>query len=117
MCPDISSCFMVYHSISRYMATQPDTSWDYAASVMEAEWLTFNEACQLLRMSRPSMYRLINSGRVTPYKIPGQRRTLFKKKELDELPAPPTVATTRIAAIVAVAAKSSRPSKRRPQRT
>jgi excisionase family DNA binding protein len=102
----------MYHIISRYMTIQPDASWGYAASVMEAEWLTVDEACELLRVSRPTIYRFIKDGRLVPYELPGFRGTRFKKKDLDELPAP----RTRVAAIVAVAAKSGRPSRRKPRR-
>jgi excisionase family DNA binding protein len=84
---------------------------------MEKEWLTFNEACEHLRQSRPSMYRLIKTGKVKPYKIPGQRRSLFKKIELDALPAPVGDMVTRTAAVVAIAAKHFKPTQRKRKRT
>jgi excisionase family DNA binding protein len=112
---DTSCCFLMYHSISRYMAIQGDTPWGYAASVMEAEWLTVDEACELLRVSRPTIYRFIKDGRLAPYEIPGFRGIRFKKKDLDELFTP--INRTAAVVAIAVAAKASRPRKRKSKRT
>jgi len=86
------------------MSAQLEALRDYAASAMDAEWLTFDEACEYLRLSRQSIYRLINSGTLTQYRIPGLRGSLFKKKDLDELPAPTPAGDGG----KAVAAKTSR---------
>lgn len=110
---DTSCCILMYHSISRYVAIQADTPWGYAASVMEAEWLTVDGACELLRVSRPTIYRFIKDGRLVPYELPGFRGIRFKKKDLDELPIP----MTRAGAVVAIAAKSSKPRRRKSKRT
>jgi excisionase family DNA binding protein len=103
----------MYHSISGSMAIQAETPWDYAASVMEAEWLTFEEACDHLRVSRPTMYRFIKGKRLLPYQLPGFRGMRFRKKDLDELFTP----MSRAAAVVAVAAKSSKARRRKSKRT
>jgi len=42
-----------------------------------------SEAAQLLRISRPSVYRLWKSGKVKPIKVGG--RTVFPESELERL--------------------------------
>ena len=53
-------------------------------TIAESPLLTFNEACAYLRVSRSSLYRLINSGHLTPVRVVG-RRPLFPKNTLDEM--------------------------------
>jgi excisionase family DNA binding protein len=78
----------MYHGASEYMAVHAEARWDYAASAMEAEWLTFDETADFLRISRPTMYRLINDHTLMPYEVRGLRGTRFKKKDLDGLFTP-----------------------------
>ncbi len=42
--------------------------------------ITVNEALALLRISRPTLYRLINDGSLRPVRI--GKRTLFEEREL-----------------------------------
>jgi len=45
--------------------------------------LTFAEATAYLRVSRPTIYRLIESGQITPIRL--RRRVLFAESALEEL--------------------------------
>jgi len=47
--------------------------------------LTVNEACAMLRISRPTMYQLLNSGRVGSIQIGRARR--IPRSELERLAA------------------------------
>lgn len=53
-------------------------------------WLTVNEAAHHLKVSRATLYRMIEDGRVKAYEIPGSKRKRFKQEELDAIltPAP-----------------------------
>lgn len=42
---------------------------------------TIGEVAEMLRISKPSVYRLMSSGKLKPVKIGG--RTLFKESELE----------------------------------
>lgn len=95
------------------MVLQADTTGSYAASVMEAEWLTLDEACELLRVSRPTIYRFIKDKRLMPYELPGFRGMRFRKKDLDDMFRP----QSPMAPLVTIIAKSSKPPKRRRTRT
>lgn len=55
-----------------------------------ATWMTGKEAAAHLRVSRPTFYRLVREGKVTPYIIPGVADPRYKQEELDDLlvPAP-----------------------------
>lgn len=46
----------------------------------EKTYLTFKEACELIRTSRVTLHRMIKKGMVPSYKIGGKR--LFNRKEL-----------------------------------
>ena len=46
----------------------------------EKTYLTVAEACELIRMSRVTLYRMIRRGIVPSYKIGGKR--LFNRREL-----------------------------------
>ena len=46
----------------------------------EKVYLTVKEACELIRMSRVTLHRLINKGMVPSYKVGGKR--LFNRREL-----------------------------------
>lgn len=46
----------------------------------EKMYLTVGEACELIRMSRVTLYRMIGKGIVPSYKIGGKR--LFNRREL-----------------------------------
>ena len=46
----------------------------------EKTYLTVGEACELIRMSRVTLYRMIRKGIVPSYKIGGKR--LFNRREL-----------------------------------
>jgi len=46
----------------------------------EKIYLTVREACELIRMSRVTLYRMIRKGIVPSYKIGGKR--LFNRREL-----------------------------------
>jgi len=46
----------------------------------EKIYLTVGEACELIRVSRVTLYRMIGKGMVPSYKIGGKR--LFNRREL-----------------------------------
>ncbi len=49
----------------------------------ERRLLTVKEACDYLRISKVSLYKLINQGKLKPVKI--GKRTLIDKADLDRL--------------------------------
>lgn len=49
----------------------------------ESRLLTVKETCKYLRISPPTLYRMIERGEMVPVKI--GKRTLFDKKDLDGL--------------------------------
>jgi len=101
----------MYRNASEDMAIYQEAFSGYAAAstTMEAEWLTFEETAEFLRVSRATMYRLIDSSTLVPYQIPGLRGSRFKKKDLDELFKPVVTAG------VIKAAKQSR-ARSKPKR-
>lgn len=56
-------------------ATKPDTK-------PLPDLLTIDEAAQLLRKSKVTMYRYVNDGKVKGYTVSGAGRLLFKRDEL-----------------------------------
>ena len=46
------------------------------------DFVTIAEACMLLRKSKPSIYRLLRAGVLTPHRIPGTKSLLLSKAEM-----------------------------------
>lgn len=53
-----------------------------------ATWLTGKEAAAHLNVSRPTFYRLVREGKITPYTIPGVADPRYKQEDLDALLTP-----------------------------
>lgn len=53
-------------------------------------WLTGKEAIAYLNVSKPTFYRLVKEGKITPYYLPGVADPRYKQEDLDALftPAP-----------------------------
>jgi len=45
-------------------------------------------AAELLNISRPTLYRLIEQYGIKKYKVPGNRRTLIRRDDLERLRQP-----------------------------
>jgi excisionase family DNA binding protein len=52
------------------------------------EWLSLKEAAHYLRVSRRTMYNLMDRGVLRWHEIPGLRGRWFKREELDALRQP-----------------------------
>lgn len=50
---------------------------------MTNQLLTVKETCQTLRIGRTKLYQLIGEGRLKPFRIEGNRKTLFKKEVIE----------------------------------
>ncbi len=48
---------------------------------MEKRYISFNDACEYLSLSRITIHRLVQAGKIPSYKV-GKKR-LFDKNELD----------------------------------
>lgn len=55
--------------------------------VEEQIWYTVKEACEYLRISKPTLYRYCKDGLLAYYSLPGGGRR-FKKEDLDALLEP-----------------------------
>lgn len=53
-----------------------------------SEYLDVKAALSFLKISRPTLYRLIARGVITKYVIPGFRGPRFKREDLENLPRP-----------------------------
>jgi excisionase family DNA binding protein len=53
--------------------------------VTESRLLGFEGAATYLDITKRSVYRLVERGIIRPVRLPGVRRTLFDKKDLDAL--------------------------------
>lgn len=53
-----------------------------------ATWLTGKEAIAHLKLSKPTFYKLVKEGHVTPHFIPGVSDPRYLQEELDALPKP-----------------------------
>ena len=54
-------------------------------------------AAKELHISRPTLYRLLEQFGVKRYKVPGNRRTLIRREDLDRLRQPQELASKRAA--------------------
>lgn len=52
------------------------------------EYLTLDDATYLYGVSRSTVFRLIRAGELPSYKQPGDRRTKFRRDELDRVMRP-----------------------------
>ena len=50
------------------------------------EWFTVVEAAEYLRVSRRTIYSLVQRGRLTSYRIGNQRHMRFRRADLDRVP-------------------------------
>ena len=51
-------------------------------------WLTIPEAADYIRVTRQTIYNLINEGRLPYFEIPGVRGKRIKREDLDKLLIP-----------------------------
>lgn len=49
------------------------------------EWLTIGQAIAYTKISRSTLYRLMDEGVVPYYRVSGTRQRRFKRSELDQL--------------------------------
>jgi excisionase family DNA binding protein len=54
--------------------------------VIAQEWFTVNEAAEYLRISRRTVYKLVQNKRLPSYRIGEERHQRFKKEDLDKVP-------------------------------
>ena len=55
---------------------------------MPEEMIDTYDAAKELRISRPTLYRLIDQFGIKKYKIPGNRRTLIRRADMARLAQP-----------------------------
>ena len=53
---------------------------------MPKEWYTVSEAAEYLAISRRTVYKLCNEGRLAAYTLRENRSRRFRKKDLDRVP-------------------------------
>lgn len=54
------------------------------------DFVTVDEATQLTKLSRATIYRMVEAGKLTPYKFGGGKRTFFRRSDLEALYQPVT---------------------------
>ena len=47
--------------------------------------LTVPEVCNLLKLSKSTVYRMISSGTLQKFELPGVHKVLIKKKDIERL--------------------------------
>ena len=47
-----------------------------------SKWVSINEACEILGITRPSIYRLVKNGILPAYRIKGVRGMKFKREDV-----------------------------------
>ena len=47
--------------------------------------MTVAEVCNLLKISKSSVYQMVNDGRLPSVKLPGVRRFFIKRSDLEEI--------------------------------
>lgn len=55
---------------------------------MGQDFVDTYDAAEELRVSRPTLYRLLGQFEIKKYKIPGNRRTLIRRADLERLRQP-----------------------------
>lgn len=56
--------------------------------VISKEWFTIAEAAEYLRVSKRTIYKLTNDGRLPAFRIGQERHRRFRKEDLDKVPQP-----------------------------
>jgi excisionase family DNA binding protein len=54
--------------------------------VITKEWFTVEEAAEYLRVSKRTIYKLTQEGRLPAFRIGEQRHRRFRKEDLDKVP-------------------------------
>lgn len=54
--------------------------------VIMKEWFTVEEAAEYLRVSKRTIYKLTQEGRLPAFRIGEQRHRRFRKEDLDKVP-------------------------------
>ncbi len=52
------------------------------------EYVTIKEAVEVTKISRATLYRMVEQGKLTIYKVGGGKKTYLKREELQNLFAP-----------------------------
>ena len=60
------------------------TKTEIKEEIKNKEFLSVKDVCYLLGASRPTVYRLINSGRIKVLKL-STKKTIIKRSEIDRL--------------------------------
>ena len=76
----------------------PATSGDTAINAPEL--LTVQDAAKLLRKSRTTMFRLVESGQVQAFQVAGKGRLLFRREDLFALLTPVSASLVEVSAII-----------------
>lgn len=73
--------------------------------VIVKEWFTVEEAAQYLCVSRRTIYKLTQEGRLPAFRIGQERHRRFRKEDLDKVPQVPET-TKGIDSILALSASA-----------
>ena len=57
--------------------------------VMAKEWFTIEEAAEYLCVSKRTIYKLTQEGRLSTFRIGRERHRRFRKEDLDKVPRAP----------------------------
>ena len=73
--------------------------------VITKEWFTVQEAAEYLCVSRRTIYKLTEEGRLPAFRIGKERHRRFRKEDLDKVPRPGE-GNTDLEALLRVSAKT-----------
>jgi excisionase family DNA binding protein len=73
--------------------------------VIAKEWFTVEEAAEYLCVSRRTIYKLTEEGRLPAFRIGQERHRRFRKEDLDRVPRPGEE-TKNLEALLALSAKA-----------
>ncbi|MDP2919600.1 MAG: helix-turn-helix domain-containing protein [Dehalococcoidia bacterium] len=68
------------------------------------EWFTIEEAADYLRVSKRTIYKLTQTGRLPAFRIGKERHRRFRRKDLDSVPQ--QVEEKQVAGLLALTAES-----------
>ena len=73
--------------------------------VITKEWFTVEEAAEYLCVSRRTIYKLTQEGRLPAFRIGKERHRRFRKEDIDKVPRPSEEATN-LEALLKLSAKA-----------
>lgn len=82
---DLSRCVSMCHSVTKHLV-EATMQIKQVTDQLPTEWLTVDEAASYLRVSRRTIYRWSEAGRLPAYVIGDYRNRRYRRTDLDSVP-------------------------------